>query len=339
MKKISLALILLLVFNLSLIIACSVSQSVQLSPFLLILAVTANCVFAAVCYAILRFTFKKLNIQSLFGGKNEETSLGFLNRFFFMDLENMVTSIRNFHTSQMEKSEYHETQVLVLVNQINPHFLYNTLESIRGQALYHDDELVADMLETLAMFFRYCISQKGIFVTLRDELNNVNVYLKIMKFRFASRFEFQTIFENDSDIMDYEIPKLTLQPIIENAILHGLQDCTSEGIISLRIQELEDGLNIYIRDNGCGISREALKEINNMLMNPSMHEQPHSRHGIALYNINRRIKLTYGNRYGLHIFSTEGVGTNVAIHIPKKVFSEKEPIYEKNYTTSERPVG
>ena len=219
------------------------------------------------------------------------------------------------------ETAYRSTQLVVVMGQINPHFLYNTLESIRGQALYTGDEIVADMAETLSSFFRYCISRKGAVVCLRDELQNVMIYLKIMEFRFPGKFEFSSQ-GIDDDILNYEIPKLTLQPIVENAVLHGIVDYTSGGMINLRILNTDDGLKIYVRDNGVGISDEQVKRINHRLLNDldlqtAFHEE---QEGIALYNINRRIKLTYGSDYGVRIFSTYGTGTNVMVHLPKKQF-------------------
>lgn len=219
------------------------------------------------------------------------------------------------------ETAYRSTQLEVLMGQINPHFLYNTLESIRGQALYTGDEIVADMAETLSSFFRYCISRKGAVVCLRDELQNVMIYLKIMEFRFPGKFVFNSQGVEDA-VLNYEIPKLTLQPIIENAVLHGIVEYTTGGIINLRVLDTDDGLKIYVRDNGVGISDEKVKRINHRLLNDLDLQTPfhEENEGIALYNINRRIKLTYGSDYGVRIFSTYGTGTNVMIHLPKKRF-------------------
>ena len=150
---------------------------------------------------------------------------------------------------------------------------------------------------------------------LEDEIRSVNIYLKIMKFRLPEKFEFTISFENPN-CLEYQIPKLTLQPIIENTILHGLSDFKTGGLISVRILETDALLKIYIRDNGCGIAPQKLKEINQKLEQSS--EQSSKAGGIALYNINRRIKLTYGAQYGLRIYSTEGTGTSVSVYLPKR---------------------
>lgn len=290
----------------------------------LLLGIICGCIlFTCICtgYAWQLLNGLRRNVVFALDSKQPVDASGTL---FSEDIHMLMSKVKNFRTSQIEEAEYMETQLQVLMSQINPHFLYNTLESIRGQALFAGDEIVADMAEMLAKFFRYCISQKGTFVALRDEVRNIEVYLKIMKFRLSDKFEFQCIIENPKTL-NYEIPKLTLQPIIENALLHGLQDCTEGGIITLRVIETEEYLKIYIRDNGMGIPHESLDEINGLLQldGTSTKKVRSAGHGIALYNINGRIKLAYGMQFGLRVFSTEHVGTNVLVSIPKKEFEEQ----------------
>ncbi len=282
-----------------------------------------NILFSCICIGYVWWFLNGLQRNIMFTLDNKKP-IYVPKTLFLEDINILMNKVKNFRTSQIEEAEYMETQLQVLMSQINPHFLYNTLESIRGQALFAGDEIVADMAEMLAMFFRYCISQKGTFVALRDEVRNIEVYLKIMKFRLSDKFEFQCVIENPQ-ILNYEIPKLTLQPIIENALLHGLQDCTEGGIITLRVIETEEYLKIYIRDNGIGIPHENLDEINALLQldGTSTKKVRAAGHGIALYNINGRIKLAYGMGFGLRVFSTEHVGTNVLVSIPKKEFEEQ----------------
>lgn len=246
--------------------------------------------------------------------------------FFQNELDFLLTHIRKQNSSITGEAEYKDIQLHMLMNQINPHFLYNTLESIRGQAIYNGDEIVGEMAETLSKFFRYCISRTGAFVALEDEIRNVKVYLKIMKFRFQDKFEFEMKVE-DPEVLDCEIPKLTLQPIVENALLHGIQSYKTGGIITLRILKSDDAVKIYVRDNGVGIPYEKLHEINRCMQTGmaehEVNKDPGRRGGIALYNINRRIRLTYGMPYGVRIFSTEQVGTNVLVSIPYRKLEER----------------
>ena len=118
-----------------------------------------------------------------------------------------------------------QTELTALQSQINPHFLYNTLDTIRGQAMCDDNIEVANMIETLASFFRYSISRKGNLVTLRDELNNINNYMRIQQYRFNNRFSLEIVVdEEDMQAYDFYVPRLILQPIVENAIVHGLEE-------------------------------------------------------------------------------------------------------------------
>lgn len=212
-----------------------------------------------------------------------------------------------------------DIQLSLLTEQINPHFLYNTLESIRGQALYNDDFIVADMAETLGTFFRYSISRKGNVVTLNDEIRNVQIYLKIQQFRFQNKFALKILME-DEQVGEYQMPKLTLQPIVENSLVHGLDTSREGGCITLRAMETYDKLILNIKDNGKGISSEKLDEQNRKLSQPynrTMKQDSGVKGGMALYNINNRLKLMYGEMYGLQLYSTENVGTEVQITLPK----------------------
>ena len=118
-----------------------------------------------------------------------------------------------------------QTELTALQSQINPHFLYNTLETIRGQALIDDNEEIAKMVEALSAFFRYSISRKGNLVTLRDELANIENYMLIQRYRFNNRFSMEVLIdEEDEEAFDFLIPRLIIQPVVENAIEHGIDE-------------------------------------------------------------------------------------------------------------------
>lgn len=234
------------------------------------------------------------------------------------EINSLLLNMTEIGSQRQQEVIDKELHLRFLMSQINPHFLYNTLESIRGQAIQNDDLIVAEMTETLSIFFRYCVSRKGTLVSIDDEIKNVKVYMKIMKFRLTDKFKFDIILDDDleSKLNEYQIPKLTLQPIIENAIIHGIHGYKAGGKIKLRIELLLDSIRIYIRDNGVGIIREELDRINSNL-NTRWAQNENISSGLALSNINRRIKLAFGEMYGLHIFSIRKVGTNVIIHIPR----------------------
>lgn len=212
-----------------------------------------------------------------------------------------------------------QAQYMALQNQINPHFLYNTLEGIRSEALIHGLDSVADMTKALATFFRYTISNMEKLVTLKSELSNIENYFFIQKYRFEDRMEL-IIKENE----DYEsaltcmIPKLTLQPIVENSIIHGIERKTGKGTIIIETHITEKRLLISVSDDGVGMDKEKLKKLNQKinLMSLEYINKDHTEGGIAIVNVNNRIKLLFGEQYGIHIYSAEGLGTDVEIVIP-----------------------
>ena len=185
---------------------------------------------------------------------------------------------------------------------------------------------LAVMIETLGTFFRYSISHRGNIVTLEDELKNIDNYILIQQFRFFNRFRLEKIIDDYESIRDCKLPKLTLQPIIENAISHGLESKIADGIIIIRITTTEQKLIIHVEDNGVGISLEKVDEINRMLSGKSDTFNDNSKRGtgIALSNVNSRIKLKYGNEYGIQLFSSVGNGTDVEIIIPIRQ-EDREP--------------
>ncbi|MCD2493188.1 sensor histidine kinase [Lacrimispora sp. NSJ-141] len=210
-----------------------------------------------------------------------------------------------------------QAELNALQNQINPHFLYNTLECIRGKAMVQGVEQIANMTEALSAFFRYSISIQENLVTLEQELQNTKNYFLIQEYRFGNRFRLQIFWEEESEGGEYLMPKMTLQPIVENAIFHGLEKSVSEGAVTIRVTATEKRLILAVQDNGVGIPGPALKEIReslNGLKKDRGEEGMHS--GIALSNINERIHLHFGFRYGISINSEEGLGTEITITLP-----------------------
>ena len=230
----------------------------------------------------------------------------------------------SYEKSHSIESALSDKNIDYLSKQINSHFFYNTLDSIRGRAFCDGAYFVADMIETLSSFFRYSISRKGNIVSLQDELQNLDSYMKIQMFRFGNRIQYEVSLESDS-ITRYQIPKLTLQPIVENAIIHGIESYESGGLISINIFETDSTIVLHVKDNGVGIPKEKLDQINlNFQNNHFESPEVQKKHmNIALNNINNRICLLYGSRFHLHIFSTKNIGTDVQITIPK-ILKEKE---------------
>lgn len=229
---------------------------------------------------------------------------------FFSLFENMnAIKLTNTH------AEYRALQ-----NQINPHFLYNTLEAIRSDALCVGAEDIANITEALATFFRYIISNVNSMVTLEAELNNSENYFEIQNYRFGDRINLKVnMDEDDTSALEYLLPKLTLQPIIENAIIHGLEHKVGRGSIEIDITTTEDRLIIKISDDGIGMEEELLNSINQRLHEVSgqgLKQDSAEKGGIALINVNNRIKLQFGEKYGLRIYSIKNFGTSVEVTLP-----------------------
>lgn len=213
-----------------------------------------------------------------------------------------------------------QAQYLALQNQINPHFLYNTLESIRSEALCAGVDGVASMTEALATFFRYTISNIDKLVTLEDELANIENYYIIQKYRFGDKLNLSIEYGEDLKILNFRLPKLILQPIVENAIYHGIEGKMGQGTLRIRIQCTKERLLIRVSDDGVGIEQEKLDTLNNKLLTNSLEDITESgrdkRGGIAILNVNNRIKLLFGEEYGIYIQSKKHVGSDVEITLP-----------------------
>lgn len=208
-------------------------------------------------------------------------------------------------------------ELLALQNQINPHFLYNTLEAIRGDALSEGMDEIADTTEALSTFFRYTISDTGNLVTLEDELENIENYFKIQKYRFGEKLCLQVDFPEDyAKLLQCKVPKLTLQPIVENAVYHGLESKDTGGLVLISIDSTRSKLLISIQDDGVGLPEFELQKLNERLAQPEEKPAEKKKGSIALTNVSRRIKLLFGEEYGIHLFSIPGVGTDVQVTVP-----------------------
>ena len=304
--------------------------------FLLAMQISVFYVFN-ICFITPLRNFEIIVKKALDGEIDEEELKTIsVNALYIDELKEIV----NYYTTQRTRKNSvqifdKQTELTALQSQINPHFLYNTLESIRGQALIDDNEEIANMVETLGAFFRYSISKKGNLVKLREEIANIKNYMKIQSYRFNNRFSMEILIdEKDEVAYDYLIPRLTLQPVIENAITHGLNDIIEEGIVTIEIIVTESNLIITISDNGIGIEKDKLMDLNNRIRSKDIYIEDktvkHSKHtGIALPNIHKRIQLLFGEEYGVNVYSTVGQGTDVEITIPARNERNIDSYYEK----------
>ncbi len=229
------------------------------------------------------------------------------------------------YSSKLSKKH---AELNALQSQINPHFLYNTIDSIRGQAINDGVESIANTAKSLAAVFRYCIDNPTMMVSLKDELEHISNYFAIQQYRFNDRFELNVKYEQGrDDLSSCMLPRLTIQPIVENAIVHGLETKVGKGVVNINIVSTQSRLIISVEDDGLGINPSDLSAINHALLTSDkteLNKLSKNGHGnkMALFNVNSRIKMTFGCDYGIHLYSTYGIGTKSEISLPivKDVF-------------------
>ncbi len=228
---------------------------------------------------------------------------------------------------QKYRYEYdmHKAEILSLQSQINPHFLYNTLEVIRSEALINKDIQAAQISEALANYFRYNISRRSDIVSLGEELDNVGNYIKIQQMRFGERIKYIVQFHSDEgEARRAQIPKLSLQPLVENSIYHGLEKIAKGGTVTVHITVTADRLIIQVADDGKGMDDETLEKLRRHISeNIKIEKEKDKRGGIALVNVNKRIKMLYGDEYGLWFNSKENFGTEATITMPYSTGNSK----------------
>ena len=215
--------------------------------------------------------------------------------------------------------EQHKAEFQALQLQINPHFLYNTLETIKCYAVVQDSEEIMDMVEAMASMLRYAIQTSLTEITVVDELKHVLNYMKILQYRTQRQFELEVTIP--PDLLLHKMVRLTLQPLIENVFQHafpnGIQNHHHIGIRGY----MEEGRFILaVADNGAGMSEDKLHAVREKLrLNQLAEADPHTTYhqgGLGLMNVHRRIQMVYGETYGLSIDSTVGQGTKIIMSLP-----------------------
>lgn len=215
-----------------------------------------------------------------------------------------------------EQNERRKSELDVLQSQINPHFLYNTLDSITWMIEGEKNEEAAFMITQLAKLFRISLSKGHTIISIRDELQHAQSYMNIQKIRYKNKFE--VVFDIDPEILDYCVVKLVLQPILENAINYGIREMDGCGIIKICGKKADDRIILSVSDNGMGIPDD---EIGFLLKDTNRIRKRGS--GVGLVNVNNRIKILFGGQYGLYIESELDEGTTVYINIPAIEYTEE----------------
>ncbi|MBU5445264.1 sensor histidine kinase [Paenibacillus sp. MSJ-34] len=198
-----------------------------------------------------------------------------------------------------------DAEVKALQAQINPHFVYNTLDAMNWIAIERGQMDISNMITSLSDMMRYAIRPGGPLVTIEEELKWAKNYAYLQEMRFEERFDVE--FHADPSLYGYKVPRMLLQPYLENSILHGMEDMESGGKIEIgmTLEASGEAIRIVIRDNGSGIPEEKLQMIRERMV-----------HGIGIYNLNDRLKLEYGPEFGVQVHSVYGQGTTITILIP-----------------------
>lgn len=208
-----------------------------------------------------------------------------------------------------------EAEIKALQQQINPHFMHNIMETIMGLASEGMDQEVITVSKCMSAMLRYNTKFENI-TTLNEELTQIKNYVQVLKIRFEDRFE--VFYDIDEDCLDCRMVKFTLQPLVENAISHGLSDTYEDGLLRIRVKREEEKISIMIFDNGIGISEDQLKELQDRLRvtAESPLEYIDQYKSLGMLNVHLRLRLYYGDDYSIEIFSKEGKGTCISIKIP-----------------------
>lgn len=218
-----------------------------------------------------------------------------------VQIQQLMDKVRN------EEITLRKTELKALQAQINPHFLYNTLDAIMWLCEEGRNKDAEDMVNALAKLFRISISKGHELITIEKEMQHAKNYLQIQNFRYKNQFSYY--FDVDEECLQYYCNKITLQPIIENSIYHGLNRMIDDGEIYIKIFQDGEDIVFTVTDNGVGMTKEQCEEI--------LYKDRSERAGIGIKNVNDRIKIYFGEEYGLRIESELDEGTTVIVRMPK----------------------
>ncbi len=213
-----------------------------------------------------------------------------------------------------EQEELRKSEMNVLQAQINPHFLYNTLESILWMSERGNNEGASEMVTALGKLLRISLSKGNDFISLRQELAHAESYLTIQQIRYKNQFQYSI--EADDTILDYLTVKIIFQPFLENALYHGIERMVDEGHIAIKVFDKQDKILIQIIDDGIGILPETLKEIE--------AGKNSGKIGIGIRNVHQRIQIYFGKDFGVEVKSEMDEGTTISIWLPKIVREEEQ---------------
>ena len=252
-----------------------------------------------------------LDVEIVPSGSYEVEHLGKSIKNMLGRIKVLMSDLVDEHNAK-RKSEFDTLQ-----SQINPHFLYNTLDIIVWMIENENSDKAVNIVTALAKFFRISLSKGKNIITVKDEVEHVRNYLMIQNMRFKNRFEYSI--DVDEEVLSYSSLKLMLQPLVENAIYHGMEFMDGDGEIDVKVFKEDDSLYFTITDNGLGMSEDMVEILLSKDFVPSKKGS-----GIGVKNVNERIKLYFGSEYGLKVESEPDEGTKITIHLPAVVYGEND---------------
>ena len=252
----------------------------------------------------------ELNLALPEEGNDEITELS-------SEINRMLRRIKELNQDNLDRQLLAKNaQIKSLQNQINAHFMYNVLESIKMMAEIEEKYDISDAITSLGKMLRYSMKWMTGTVTVEEEITYIKNYLNLLNLRFD--YEIYLSLNMPEEICHMQIPKMLLQPLVENAVYHGIEEMAEDTNIYIKGQLVdEDNCTIEVSDAGCGMDEKALEELRHKIYSQTRSTEE-SGHGIGLKNVQDRVQLYFGEQYGIEIFSKEGCYTKVLIHLPRK---------------------
>lgn len=250
---------------------------------------------------------------------NQEDEISELGRNFNFMLQRIEELVQLVY---MEQKNKRTAELKALQEQIKPHFLYNTLDTINWMAREYEADDIVRLVEALTNMFRIGLSQGKDYICVSEEIKYVSNYLYIQKIRYRSKLNYRVI--DEDDIQDYIIPKFVLQPLVENAIYHGIKAKRGEGNLIIEVREIEETrMELSVSDDGVGMDENKVKELNILL---NKQARLNKKQSFGLYYVEERLRLRYGTDFKVTVTSKRGEGTKISIVIPKKaaIIDEEE---------------
>lgn len=255
---------------------------------------------------------------------NTNDEIAVLSHGFNEMAENMQTLVDQVRE---DEQKMRKADLRLLQEQINPHFLYNTLDTIVWMIECDKSDEATEMVVALSDFFRLVLSKGKEFISIRMEEQHIRSYLQIQEKRYHDIMEYHI--DLSPELYEYQIPKMTLQPIVENALYHGIKCKRSKGIIDISGELTGNLIYLTVSDDGAGMDEENLKNLSHEILKPCKETD----RGFGLANVNERIRMYFGDEYGIHIESASGRGTKITIVIPAILdgsrFENEETLQEK----------